>query len=331
VVLSLDRGQGMGLLRQLLVTALTAAPFALAGVMLAAAAVVGIGLRPLRRLSHAVSRVTARQLDEPIDPARLPRELVELAMTFNAMLDRLRDSVTRLSEFSADLAHEMRTPLATLLARTQVVLSQQRKSEELSEVLVQNVEELQRLSRLVTDMLFLAQADKATHALQLEQFDLASEAQRVTEFLAIGAEDKELRFDVRGTGRVLADRGLVQRALTNLISNAVRHARRDSVIVVEVESRTAGASVSVENEGDDIPKAHLGRLFERFYRADPARHREGGGAGLGLSIVQAIMTLHGGSAAVSMPAAGRVRFTLLFPVSGKSARVSAQGPIAAKV
>lgn len=312
VVLSVDRTQSLAILRQLLLTALTAAPFALAGVMLAATAVVGIGLSPLRRLSHAVSRVTASQLDERLDPAHLPRELVELAEAFNAMLDRLRDSVTRLSRFSADLAHEMRTPLATLLARTQVVLSQHRRPEELADVLVQNVDELQRLSRLVTDMLFLAQADQATQALQVERVDAGAEAQRVAEFLSLGAEERGLSFQVHGAGWVLADRGLMQRALTNLMANALRHARTDSVISVEIKSQPGGTSIAVENEGEDIPREHLDRLFERFYRVDPARQREAGGTGLGLSIVQAIMALHGGRADASLPAPGRVRFTLYF-------------------
>lgn len=325
VVLSVDRAQSRAILRQLLLTALTAAPFALAGVMLAAAAVVGIGLSPLRRLSRAVSRVNARQLDERLDPVDLPRELVEFAEAFNAMLDRLGDSVTRLSQFSADLAHEMRTPLATLLARTQIVLSQHRNPEELADVLVQNVEEVQRLSRLVTDMLFLAQADQARQALQVEHVDAGAEARRVAEFLSLGAEERGLSFRVHGAGSALADRGLLQRALTNLMANAVRHARRDSVISVEIESRSQGTSIAVENVGEEIPREHLDRLFERFYRADPARQREAGGTGLGLSIVQAIMTLHGGKADASLPAPGRVRFTLYFRDPPEHADVSARG------
>lgn len=313
VVLSVDRSAGLRLLRQLLLTALTLAPFALAFVMLAAIAVVGLGLRPLRRLSGAVSRVTARQLDERLDAASLPDELVELAEAFNAMLARLSDSVMRLSQFSADLAHEMRTPLATLLARTQVVLSQKRTPEELTEVLTQNVEELQRLSRLVADMLFLAQADQARHALNIEPVPLADEASGIAEFLAIAGEERGVRFRVDGDARVLADRGLVQRSLMNLMGNAVRHARANSEILVTVAMGQSGVSLAVENEGEDIAPEHLGRLFERFYRVDPARHRDAGGSGLGLSIVRAIMALHGGRVEVDSPAPGRVRFTLRFP------------------
>lgn len=325
VVLSVDRAQGLGLLRHLLLTALTAAPFALAFVMVAATAVVGFGLRPLRRLRLAVSQVTASQLDGRLDPGHLPAELVQFAQAFNAMLDRLRDSVTRLSQFSADLAHEMRTPLSTLLARTQVVLSQDRRPEELVEVLAQNVEELQRLSHLVTDMLFLAQAEQPTQALHLEHFDLAAEARKVAEFLAIGAEGKHVTIRVNGQAWVCADRMLVQRALTNLISNAVRHARDRSEVAVAVEARSTGITVDVENEGRDIPAEHLGRLFERFYRADVARQRGEGGTGLGLAIVRAIMALHGGGVAASLVGPGRVRFTLLFTSSSAEhhARASA--------
>lgn len=325
VVLSMDRAKGVGVLRQLLLTALTAAPFALAAVMLAAAVVVGIGLAPLRRLVHAASRVTASRLHERLDTRRLPHELLELAQAFNAMLDRLSDSVNRLSQFSADLAHEMRTPLTALLARTQVTLSQERSRDELADVLVQNVEELQRLSRLVADMLFLAQADQAQQAVRLESVDVGSEAQRIAEFLALAAADRGIRFEVYGTASLVADRGLVQRALTNLMTNALTHARPGSQVSVKTESDQGGTTISVENEGEGIAREHLDRIFERFYRVDPARQRQAGGTGLGLSIVQAIMNAHRGSAHVQLPAPERVRFVLRFPRATKDTSINAVG------
>lgn len=312
IVLSVDRAADRGLLRQLLLTTLTAAPLALALLTLAATAVVGLGLRPLRRFRQAVSRVTATQLDVRLQPESLPRELEELADAFNAMLDRLRDSVTRLSQFSADLAHELRTPLATLLARTQVLLSRQRSPEQLIDVLVHNVEELQRLASIVADMLFLAQADQANQALHIESVDLAAEAALVADFLSIGAEEKGIAIRVEGQASVLADHGLVQRALTNLMSNAVRHARPSSEIKVIIGSTPRGASVAVENEGEEIPPEHVERVFDRFYRVDPARQREGGGTGLGLAIVRAIMQLHGGIAEIAPAGPARVRFVLRF-------------------
>lgn len=312
IVLSVDRGADRGLLGQLLLTILTAAPIGLALVTVAATVIVGVGLRPLRRFRHAVSHVTAARLNVRLQPESLPRELKELADAFNAMLDRLRDSVTRLSQFSADLAHEMRTPLASLLAQTQVALSRKRTPEELADVLAHNVEELQRLARLVSDMLFLARADQASQALQLECVEVGVEAARVADFLTIGAEEKGVSIRIQGSARVLADRGLVQRALTNLLSNAVRHARNSSVIRVMMAEGPCGAQVAIENEGEDIPAEHLGRLFDRFYRMDPARHRDRGGSGLGLAIVRAIMELHGGTVEVAGPAPGRVQFTLCF-------------------
>lgn len=321
VVLSVDRAKDLRPLRKLLLTAMTGAPFALALVTLAAFAVVAIGLRPLVRFRQAVSSVKASRLDERLDPTSFPRELQELAAAFNAMLERLGDSVTRLTQFSADLAHEMRTPLSTLLGRTQVALSQARDAEELKDVLVHNVEELQRLSRLVADMLFLAQADQAHQALRLERIELAAEAVRIADFLAIGADEKGVTISVQGNACVNADRGLVQRALTNLISNAVRHARARSQISVVIDAVPGAASVAVENEGEAIPVQHLERLFDRFYRVDPARHRNHGGTGLGLAIVQAIMALHGGSSEVESNPPGRVRFTLRFPCNEQEAAI----------
>lgn len=331
LVLSVDRSKDLRPLRKLLLTALTGAPFALAMVMIAAFGVVALGLRPLVHFRHAVSGVRANRLDARLDPASLPRELQELAAAFNAMLERLGDSVTRLQQFSADLAHEMRTPLSTLLGRTQVALSRGRDADELKDVLVHNVEELQRLARLISDMLFLAQADNAQQALRLERVELAAEAVRIADFLAIAAEEKDVQVCVNGSAWVHADRGLVQRALTNLLSNAVRHARADSHIAVDIEVRAGVTRVAVENEGEAIAGQHLERLFERFYRADAARHRNHGGTGLGLAIVKAIMALHGGSSEVKAIPPDRVRFTLRFPADGERAGLTgATEPVSEK-
>ncbi|MEO6321879.1 MAG: heavy metal sensor histidine kinase [Polaromonas sp.] len=313
IVLSIDRTDDSRVLRGLLLIALTAAPLALAIVFVSALAIVRFGLRPLQRLREAASHVSASALSERLDLAGLPSELRNLGQAFNSMLERLDDGVRRLSEFSGDLAHEMRTPLATLLGRTQVALSKERSTDELLEVLENNVEELQRLTRLVADMLFLAHADNAQSALELKEVDLAEEAHRVSDFLELLAQERGVELAIEGHASVLADRSLVQRAITNLVSNAVRHCYARTRVTIEVSSHSDGATLEVVNQGEPISPEHLPRLFDRFYRIDDARARDLGGTGLGLAIVQAIIQMHSGRVEVASSAKGVTRFLLFFP------------------
>ena len=313
VVVSIDRSADRLVLRGLLVTALSALPVALAVVFLSAFGIVKLGLRPLRRLREAASRVSANALSERLDLAGLPGELMKLGEAFNAMLERLEEGVGRLSEFSGDLSHEMRTPLATLLGRTQVALSKQRSTEELTEVLESNVEELQRLTRLVADMLFLAQADDAATSVNLTNVDLAVEARKVADFLEILAQERGVGIEVDGSASVLADRHLVQRAIANLMANAVRHSSPHTRVSVVVRLLSSATTLEVLNQGEPIALAHQARLFDRFYRIDNARARDVGGSGLGLAIVKAIMQIHSGQVEVTSSEQGETRFTLHFP------------------
>ena len=317
VVISMDIASDNRVLRGLLLLALTAAPVALAFAFLSALGIVRIGLRPLGRFREATSHVSANSLSNRLELKGMPTELYTLGLAFNAMLDRLDDGVKRLSEFSGDLAHEMRTPLATLLGRTQVALSKERTSEELLVVLENNVDELQRLTRLVADMLFLAQADNATSALQLQKFDIADEAKRVTAFLEILAQERNVQIVIEGIATVFADRSLIQRAITNLLSNAIRHCYANTSVGIKISANPNEVALEIVNQGFPIGPDHLARLFERFYRVDESRTRDFGGTGLGLAIVKAIMQMHGGLVTVSSSPEGHIRFALLFPLSAR--------------
>lgn len=312
IVVTVDRSADAKLLRELLVTALSGAPIALLAVSASALAIVSVGLRPLRQFQKAAAGVTASSLSTRIDPRGMPQELLQPCLAFNAMLDRLDDGVKRLSDFSSDLAHEMRTPLATLLGRTQVALSQPRGVDELRHALEENVEEAQRLSRLVADMQFLAQADHALAALDKVDLDLAEEARTVADYLEILANEREVSIAVDGHARTVADRHQVRRAITNLMSNAVRHCAFGTQVRVRAAEEDGQAVVEVINVGEPIPAQHLPRLFDRFYRVDSARRRDAGGTGLGLAIVKAIMTLHGGTVTVNSSPGQPTRFTLRF-------------------
>lgn len=314
VYLSLDRRHDAHLLSGFLRASVFGLPLMLVSVALGAWLIARTGLAPLRQFRRMAASIGASSLDRRVSEAGLPEEVADLAREFNSMLERIDAGYRRLQEFSADLAHEIRTPIATLLGRHQVALSQQRTAAQLREVIEGDVEELERMSRLVADMLFIAQADDGGSVLQREEVDLAAEARRVAEYLSMIAEEKGTRVDVDGHGRVPADRLLVQRALTNILSNAVRHATPASAVQVRICESDEGTEVRVTNHGEGIPPQQLERVFDRFYRLDASRARFSGGAGLGLAIVRSIMKAHGGRVSASSDAADQTTtFTLLFP------------------
>ncbi|MCS3513280.1 heavy metal sensor histidine kinase [Pseudomonas grimontii] len=250
------------------------------------------GLRPLRRMGEVAAGVSAHSLTQRLPQQQMPAELAELAQAFNAMLGRLDDAFQRLSAFSADIAHELRTPLSNLLTQTQVILTQPRPLEDYREALHSNLEELQWMAQLVNDMLYLAKADHGLLVPKREALNLAIEVDALLEFFALLAEEAQVSLVREGTAHTLGDRGMLRRALSNLLDNALRFTPAGGEVRV---SLVEGVSVKVENSGEGIPPELLPRLFDRFYRADPARH-EGSSehAGLGLAITQSIVRAHGG-------------------------------------
>ncbi len=315
---TLDTRQDERLLRGFLRASLLGLPVLLGAVALGSWWMATMGLAPLRRFRGLAASIGAESLGRRLSAAGLPDELRMLAEELNAMLERIDNGYRRLEAFSADLAHELRTPIATLLGRSQVALSQQRSADELREVLEGNIEELERLARLISDMLFIAQADHGPAALRPESVLLHDEAARVAEYLSLVAEEKGVSFRVEGQATVRADPLLVERVITNLLSNAIRHARAGSAVSVEIAQSAGRTSLEVHNFGEPIAAEHLDRIFDRFYRVDASRARFSGGTGLGLAIVRSIMEAHGGEvAAASDIASGRTTFTLIFPATSR--------------
>jgi two-component system heavy metal sensor histidine kinase CusS len=253
------------------------------------------GLRPLRRMSAVARGVSAQSLNARLPEENMPPELAELANSFNAMLGRLDDSFQRLSAFSADIAHELRTPLSNLLTHTQVTLTRPRPIEDYREALHSNLEELQWMAQLVNDMLYLAKADHGLLTPKREPLELAQEADLLLEFFAPLAEDARITLSREGSARVEGDRNMLRRALSNLLNNALRFTPAEGEVRVRIVEQAKGLTLTVENSGEGIDGPLLPRLFDRFYRADPAR-QEGSNehAGLGLAITQSIVRAHGG-------------------------------------
>lgn len=270
------------------------------------------GLRPLHTMAGTASEISATHLQKRLSVADAPAELKELATAFNAMLGRLHRSFDRLSDFSSDLAHELRTPINNLMGQTQVALSRTRDAEEYRTVLESNLEEHERLARMIRDMLFLAKADNALEPLMTEYVDLRAELDKITEFYQMLADENGLRIVASGNGTISADRILVQRAIGNLISNAIRHSPPDGEIRVMVTPTSESVELHVSNQGPGIAGDHMARIFDRFYRADHARGRGDMGSGLGLAIVKSIMELHGGQVGVESQPDQHTTFTLYF-------------------
>ena len=271
------------------------------------------GLRPLRHMALEATKIHPASLSTRLSSDNAPQELQQLIYSFNDMLERLAEGYQRLTQFSADLAHEIRTPVGALMGHCQVALYQPRSTEEYETLLANNMEELERISRMVENILFLARATDARSVLTITSIDVSAEMTRIQEYFEGLAEEREMTLHSAGEGILYADAILFQRALSNLVANAVRYAHEGTPIVVRAEAHASGMDIHVISQGDPIPPEKLGKLFDRFYRADASRSEGGSSSGLGLSIVQAIMALHQGSVRGVSSAEGETRFTLTFP------------------
>ncbi len=277
-------------------------------------AVTARALAPLRSMGATAASISASRLTARLPNEGLPPELAELAAAFNQMLDRLEDAFRRLADFSADLAHELRTPVSNLMTQTQVVLARSRDASAYREALESALEEYERLARMIEDMLFLAKADNRLIVPHRETVDLGLEARRLVEFYEALAEEAGVSLSVTGEARVAGDRLMLQRTLANLLGNAIRHTERGGAVQVRLDQSEGEVLVSVENPGPAIPTEHLPRLFERFYRVDPARQGSAEHTGLGLAIVKSIVEAHGGKVRVrSEP--GLTRFEVHLPAA----------------
>lgn len=271
------------------------------------------GLAPVRQMADVAKGISASHLSDRLSSNSVPPELANLAIAFNEMLARLEGSFHRLSDFSSDLAHELRTPISNLMTQTQVALSKMRSADEYREILYSNLEEYERLARMIADMLFLAKADNGLIIPTSETVDLVREVRELFGFYEAIADDQRVSLILTGEGTVKGDRLMLRRALSNLLSNAIRHTSHgESIKVIVDQSKLEETNIAIENVGETIPAEHLSRLFDRFYRVDPSRQKSSDGAGLGLAITKSIIEAHQGKINVSS-SNGLTRFEITFP------------------
>ncbi len=270
------------------------------------------GLRPLREMTESLGRIGPDQLKERIGSTGWPHELQPLAVAFDQMLKRLDDSFTRLSQFSADLAHELRTPIANMLGEAQVALTRDRTAADYRETIESTVAECERLSRIVDNLLFVARVDAAREPIARKQFDARAAVEKIAAFYQTVADDHHVTISCSGDGQICADPDLFERAVGNLLDNALRFTAAHGSIHIGLAKRNTDFEVSVSDNGCGIGAEHLPRVFDRFYRAESSRSSDG--AGLGLALVKSIVDLHGGSAKIESELSQGTTVKLTFPL-----------------
>ena len=285
------------------------------------------GLAPLTHITNAAQSITPVDLSARLtSTAPWPKELRELVDVFNAMLARLEEAFARLSRFSADIAHELRTPLGHLRGELEVCLMRQRSVEDYRQAMESALDECSRLTMLIENLLFTARAERAGQALHRERFEATQACAWIIEQQAAQAAKRSLVVTLQGDAAIDADPILFRQALINVLTNAIRHAAVGSEIGIGLAAAPDHVEVRVHNAGEAIPAQHLPYLFDRFYQADAARRRGSGhGTGLGLSIVAAIMEMHGGTVQIASTPADGTTVTMRFP------RLADPGPQASTV
>jgi two-component system heavy metal sensor histidine kinase CusS len=273
-------------------------------------------IRPVEEIAATARRITSTNLRERIGPEGYPSELAWLAGTFNEMLDRLEESFERISRFSADIAHDLRTPVNNIRGEAEVALARARTVDEYRDVLESSLEEAVRLSELIGDLLFLARAESPLTELHRETVNIRELLTTVRDYYEASATDGGISLVANDWAKPLnaeLDRSLMLRAVSNLVSNAIAHTPPGGTVTLAATDEHAAIRIEVSDTGFGIPAEALSRVFDRFFRVDPSRSKTSGSSGLGLAIVQSILTLHGGSAEIASQLGRGTRVTLRMP------------------
>ena len=276
-----------------------------------AIAVTKRGLLPLQHMTQSLERIGPNHLDERVGKTTWPRELYPVAIAFDEMLARLENSFTKLSQFSADLAHELRTPISNIRGEAEVTLTRPRTLEEYRTVIESIAAECERLSGVVDNLLFLARAEAVDRQIERSVFAARPAIEKIAAYYRTVAEERGISITNKGDGEVYANALLFDRALSNLLDNALRFTPDGGKITIATETKPDRTELAIEDTGCGIPPQHLPRIFDRFYRADSSRSSQG--TGLGLALVKSITDLHGGSVEVASEVNRGTTVTLTFP------------------
>ena len=282
---------------------------------LAGAVITRRSLRCINDLTQKMQEISTSSLKLRIDPSSWPTELKELGITFNTMLDRLDNNFTRISQFSADIAHELRAPIQNVMSSTELALAEGTSVTEQKSLMLANLEELQHLSKVIENLLFLARAENQQMDIHKTAVHIHDEIAKVCEFYQAAVAEKNININIRGEGLLNGNSTLLRRAISNLLSNALNHSHPDGWITISINPIKDQLEISISDNGVGISKEHLSNLFERFYRIDTVRtHTASKGVGLGLSLVKTIVELHQGHISIKSEFGKGTTATLRFPI-----------------
>ncbi len=268
-------------------------------------------MRSLHRLTETAQKITITSLHERIDPKFWPHELHSLGMAFNEMLARIENAFSQLTRFSGDLAHELRTPVNNLMGETEIALSHPHTVAEYQSVLESHLEELQRISQIMENILFLARTENPMLEIKKEYVNVSDEIAMICDFYQAMADEKNIRVTHEGNARLCVNVIMFRRALSNLLSNALKYTPENGRVQFTTKTLDETVEITLRDNGIGIAPKHLSSLFNRFYRVDSARTRSAGGVGLGLSIVKSIVELHRGSISIASQPDHGTTITLL--------------------
>lgn len=276
------------------------------------------GIRPVEEMATTARHISSTNLRERIHPEGFPFELASLASTFNQMLDRLEESFERISRFSADIAHDLRTPVNNIRGEAEVALARPRSATEYRDVIESNLEEAVRLSDLIGDLLFLARAKSPLTQLRRERLNVGELLSGISDYYEASAADGGISLTTSLAAEpVIAelDRTLLQRAVGNLVSNALANTPAAGAVILAITADDSTIQIKVSDTGIGIPAEALPRVFDRFFRVDSSRSQGSGGTGLGLAIVKSIVELHGGHVEIASQPGHGTQVTLHIPIA----------------
>jgi heavy metal sensor kinase len=284
----------------------------------------GRALKPFEEITRTAEKITYENLNTQIYTERKEEEVQRLVQAFNAMVKRLDESFRQMRKFNADAAHELRTPLAILQGETEVALRSPGLPEEIRLVLSSNLEELDRLARIVNDLLTLSEAESGIQALIKEPVDLRGLIEDLVDQMRLLASDRNLRIEIQSVPALWidADKLWIRRAIVNLLHNAIKYSRDGGKIGISASMENSTVKLRIWDYGIGILPQDLPHIFDRFYRADPARSRDSGGVGLGLALVKWIIEAHNGSIRVESAAEQGSLFEIFLPAGSSTKSIS---------
>ena len=271
------------------------------------------GMRSLYLLTNRVKTITVTSLHQRTDPDSLPKELKTLAIAFNQMLDRIECSFVRLKQFSSDLAHELRMPINNMIGETEIVLSGNHSITEYQQVMMSNLEEYQRVSHMIENILFLSRAENPQLEIQKTLLNIHDEIACICEYYEAMAEEKNISVTHEGKASMHGNSIMFRRMISNLLSNALKYTPENGWIRFSISSDNNQIKITLSDNGIGIASEHLPKIFDRFYRVDSARSQQSGGTGLGLAIVKSIVDLHRGKIDITSELDAGTNISIIFP------------------